>query len=529
VKATLRPYQERLVEGTFAALASSPSTLAVMATGLGKTVCFSAVAERWRQGRVLVLAHREELIFQAAEKIADATGADPGIEMASERVDRGSRCKVVVASVPTLTKPKRLRKFDPRDFGLVVVDEAHHATAASYLRILDYFRDGLPAAEEGPPVPGNPDSRRLGLTATANRTDGSALGQVFETVAFDYGIAPAVEDGWLVPVRQQVVKVEGLDFSKARTTAGDFNEADLEAIVSQEEILHRVAAPTVELAAGLPTLVFCVTVKHAERMSEILNRYKDGSAAWVCGATDKDTRRETLARFRAGKVQFLCNVGVLLEGFDAPRCACVAMARPTKSLLLYTQTLGRGTRPLPGLLDPLGEAEPAARRAAIAASGKPSLLVLDYAGNAGRHRIVTSADLLGGKYEPAVRDYARRTLLEEGRAVAVADALERAKDEVDFLAEEREREEKAAREREARRHVTARAEYHAYGVSPFGGAASSTPGTAAAPRRVPPSDGQVRHLCWLGVPEITARSYSRAQAHVVISRLRRERGLPEKS
>src|SRR5262249_37454191 len=146
----------------------------------------------------------------------------------------------------------------------------------------------------------------------------------------------------------------------------------------------------------LPTLVFCASVGHARLMAEVLCRYRRGSARALDGTSHPEERRAVVGDFRAGRLQYLCNCGLFLEGFDAPAVAVVVMARPTKSLALYTQILGRGTRPLPGVVDPLALAPAAERRAAIAASAKPRMLVLDFVGNSGRHRIITAADLLGG-------------------------------------------------------------------------------------------------------------------------------------
>jgi superfamily II DNA or RNA helicase len=382
------------------------------------------------------------------------------------------------------------------------VDEAHHAVAATYRRILDHFA-----------------AKRLGVSATPKRADDVALGQVFESVAFRYGIVDAIEDGWLVPVSQQCVKVEGLDFSAVRSLAGDFNEGELEKILTEESILHKVAAPTVELAADAPTLVFCCTVKHAEMMAAVIGRYKPGSAAWLSGATSRDVRRETVQRYKDGKLQFLCNCGLFLEGFDAPVTSAVVMARPTKSAPLYAQVLGRGTRPLPGVVDGIDTAE--GRKAAIAASAKRGMLALDFVGNAGRHKIVTAADVLGGRYGTPVREYARETVSAESRPVPVAEALDRAEAELALI--------NALAER--RRRILARAEYHTREVSPFdrrqtaSGAATVAPPRAGSPRGEPATDKQVWRLHRrYGVPLATARAYTKRQASAVIDRYMRERG-----
>ncbi len=341
------------------------------------------------------------------------------------------------------------------------------------------------------------------------------MGQVFETVAYDYGIEPASDDGWLVPIHQRVVKVDGLDFTKVRSNNKDFVESELEAILAQEKMLHAVAAPTMDLAGDLPALVFCVTIAHAELLRDVLDRYKPGSAAAICKDTPKDRRRELIRDYKAGRLQFLLSVGVFTEGFDAPNTALVVMARPTKSIVVYTQALGRGTRPLKGVIDGLEEATPAERRAAIAQSGKPNVLVLDFAGNAGRHKIIQAADLLGGKYSATVRDYAKKNAETDGKAMPVDDALRRAADESAYEEEKRERASHRAK-------IKAQAEYRSYAVSVYGGS------EAASPRPDMPSGGasekQIALLLKLGVNMTTAMSYGRKQASAVIDDLMEKRG-----
>lgn len=498
----LRPYQDRCVNAVFDALGSHRSALVDMATGLGKTVIFSHVADRW-PGRVLIMAHRDELIRQAADKVQAITGVRPGIEMAGERVyENGGigRPKVVIASVQTLTSGDRLAKFDPSQFGLVITDEAHRGVAKSYRRVFAYFDR-------------NPDSRRLGVTATPLRADQLALGQVFETVAFRYPIEDGIADGWLVPVAQHAVHVDGLDFSRLRTIAGDFHEGELEKILTEEAVLHKVAAPVVELAGSRPTLVFCCSVKHAELMAAVLNRYKSHSAEFLCGASDPSHRAERVQAFRAGRLQFLCNCLLMTEGFDAPPTALVVMARPTKSLSLYCQLIGRGTRPLPGVVD--GIETPQDRRAAIACSDKPGLLVLDFVGNSGRHQIVTALDVLGGKYGTPVRDYAKETVAAEQRETPVAEALDRAERELTLDADQE--------EYQRRRHITAEADYRTREVSPFGGSVAPAVAEQKAPRGEPATDKQVRYLCFLGVPYATAKAYTKRQAGAVIDSILKKR------
>jgi superfamily II DNA or RNA helicase len=340
----------------------------------------------------------------------------------------------------------RMTRFDPRLFGVLVVDEGHHGISRSYRRVIDFYTDG------------NPDIRILGVTATPDRADEEALGQVYETVAFDYEIEDAIKDGWLVPVAQQMVHVEGLDFSGCRTTRGDLNGADLAKVMEYEENLHRVVAPAIEIAGNRRTLVFCSSVDHAERMCEMFNRHRDGMSAWVCGKTEKDERRKILANYSAGRVQVVCNCGVLTEGFDNPGVEIVVMARPTKSRSLYAQMAGRATRPADAIAHELNTHEsPEARRALIEASCKPSCLIVDFVGNSGRHKLMTSVDILGGRVSEQVRELAVKKL-GDGKPRRVDEALDEAGE-----AEVREKERQAAR----RAALTARAKWTVQNVDPF--------------------------------------------------------------
>lgn len=497
-----RPYQSEAVDAVFAGFPHHASQLLVMATGLGKTICMAHVARRWIDDspcRVMMIAHREELISQSKEKFERIAGwSGVGVEMADERT--GHVGAVAVATVQTLSS--RLGKFRPGDFGLLMIDEAHHAVSPSYRKVIDHFRRG------------NPSLRVLGVTATPKRADDLAMGQVFDHCCYDYGIAPAVGDGWLVPVVQRAIRCKSLDFSKCRQTAGDLNEGDLDKIVREEKVLHEVCAPLVREAGDRPTLVFAVTVAHAHALAAVLGRYKDRSAVALDGKTDKETRREQVARFKRGEFQFLVNCGLFLEGFDAPNTACVAMARPTKSLALYTQVLGRGTRPLPGTVDGEGLDTPEARRDAIAGSDKPHMVVLDFVGNSGRHKIVTAQDVLGGKYGEPARAYARQLSEEdeEAKAKPVQEVLEWAAGDLAFIEE--------CREMARRREIKARAEYEAARVSPFQGG-----GPAAKAERPAPMPGteatapQVNYLVYrAGWRRDAASRLTKTQASAIIGR-----------
>lgn len=455
----LRDYQEKAVEAIIESWRQFASCLIVLPTGCGKTVVFGEVIRRLLGGeidiadiprRAMVLAHREELIHQARDKVVALTHADTQVEMGEFKVTPmfGAMPRVVVSTVQTQATG-RMAKFSPGDFGVLVIDEAHHATAASYRRCAAHYL-------------ANPRCRLLGVTATPDRADASALAQVFRHVAFEYTITEAIRDGWLVPIAQRYVKVGTLDFSGVHTTAGDLNAAELAEVLEEEQNLHGVAAPAVEVCGERRAIVFAATVRQAERLAEIIRR-RGRTADWVCGKTPREERREKLARFSSGETQFMVNVGVLTEGFDDAGVEMVVMARPTKSRALYAQMAGRATRPAAAVAGRLGELATAEeRRALIAASAKPSCTILDFVGNSGRHKLVTSADILGGRdddpLEEEARRRAKRRCEQADRALDIAEELERSREEI--------RREKAEAERR-RNFVVAKAKYTLFDVNPF--------------------------------------------------------------
>jgi superfamily II DNA or RNA helicase len=423
----LRDYQNKAIKGVCDTLRSHKSALVVSPTGTGKTVLF-AEAARMATKRVMVIAHREELLVQAADKIESVMGERPEIEQSILWANESffGKSKVVVASVQTLNarmkSGRRMERFSPDEFSLVIFDEAHHAVSDSYRRVVDWFHKI------------NPSCRILGFTATPDRADKLALGSVFEAVAFDYNIRQAIEDGWLVPIKNTVVNVDGLDFTNVRSTAGDLNKKDLAAVMEFEKVLHGVAVPTLDLIGDKQTIVFAASVKQAERLAEIFDRYRPNSAGFVSGAMEPDRRRDVIARFKSGALQILVNVGVATEGFDAPGVGCVVMARPTKSRSLYAQMVGRGTRPSPGVPD--RHDNPEDRRAAIAASDKPHCMVIDFAGNSGQHRLIHATDILGGEEPDEVLDRAYE-IVDKGVTNDVAEAVEIAKVEIEEEEKER--------------------------------------------------------------------------------------------
>jgi superfamily II DNA or RNA helicase len=280
----------------------------------------------------------------------------------------------------------------------LIVHNCHHAPSASYRRVIDHFSG----------------AKIVGITATPDRADEKAMGQVFESVAYVYEIEDAINDGWLCPIRVRQVFIGEINLSACRTTAGDLNQGDLNAAMAVEEALHGVVKATIEQAGDSKTLVFTTSVENAKRLAEIFNRYKPDSARSVDGGTQIDDRRGILAAYKRGEFQYLTNCAIATEGFDEPEIACVAMARPTKSRSLFAQMVGRGLRIHPSKPD--------------------GTLILEFTGNSGKHHLASSVDILGGRYEEDEVDAAQEIVkknpgmrADEALAQAHAEAVEKAK------------------------------------------------------------------------------------------------------
>jgi superfamily II DNA or RNA helicase len=359
----LRPYQLHAVDAVALEHTRHRATLLVLGTGLGKTVAFGAYSKRIVEagGKVLVIAHRGELLDQAAGTLA-RFGLTVAIEQGSQRVDPSQLPDVVIASVQTM-RGKRLASFAPNAFALVVIDEAHHATATSYRDVLEHF---APA-------------KVLGVTATPQRADGVGLRTVFASVAYRMELGAGIAGGYLAPIELRSVVVESLDLTKVRTVAGDLAAGDLERELTRDGTLHEVAGPLAELAAGRQTLAFCAGVAQAHALAQVLEGYGVKAAA-VDGSMTPEQRATVLADYRSGRVQTVCNAMLWTEGFDAPETACVALVRPTRSRSLLVQMIGRGTR---------------------IAEGKGACLVLDFVpGRPGKLRLSSPADALAGSDLP---------------------------------------------------------------------------------------------------------------------------------
>lgn len=454
-----RPYQKEAEDATINVWKEGKrKALVVMPTGTGKTILFASIIRRTFPRRAMVLAHRQELVWQAREKIKKVTGLTVDVEMGEYKAQLEAglfhpKSSVIVSSIQTQTSGGdgggRLGRFDPNDFGLLIIDEAHHATAASYRRVLDYYMS-------------NPNLVVLGVTATPDRSDEEALGQIFDEVSYDYEILDAINDGWLVPVEQQLVSIESLNFEKINTVAGDLNQSQLDAEMNSERNLYGIASATIDIVGNRRGIGFAASVRHAQRLSEIFNRHKTGMAAVVSAKTDKDERKKIISDFSKGKIQWLWNCGVFTEGFDDSGVEIIAMGRPTKSRALYAQMAGRGTRPHETISNRLNDAPAAVvRRMMIDRSIKPSCLIIDFVGNSGKHKLMTTADILGGKMSEQAIENARIEARRAGRPVRMDKVIE---EEEKKLEEQKKRKE----EQEARRaKLIAKADYKTQRIDPF--------------------------------------------------------------
>jgi superfamily II DNA or RNA helicase len=257
----------------------------------GKTRVMTEVAQRRKDDKILILAHRDELLQQAVERFGRDCDETIGLDKAE---DFAGDQRIVVGSIQTVSMPSRLERFAPGRFDLVMIDEAHHSPSTTYRRVVDYFGD----------------AKVLGVTATPDRADEKAMGQVFDSVAFLYEIEDAINDGYLCDVRCSRIEIAGLDLSNVKTVAGDLNQGELDAVMAVEEVLLGVADATIREAGKRRTLLFTTSVANADKLAEILNRHREGCAMAVNGKTELDRRRGILKAHQSGDYQFLCNVGI---------------------------------------------------------------------------------------------------------------------------------------------------------------------------------------------------------------------------
>nr|DAN95074.1 MAG TPA: Chromatin remodeling complex ATPase [Caudoviricetes sp.] len=351
----MRPYQQAAREAIHAEWNDGRRrTLLVLPTGTGKTIVFAAVTEdQVRSGsRVLVLAHRGELLEQAADKIKRSTGLASAVEKA-EQTCLDSWCRVVVGSVQSLQRPARLEQFPADYFGTIIIDEAHHAITDGYQRVLEHF----------------PEANVLGVTATPDRGDMRNLGEVFDSLAYEYKLTQAIREGYLCPILAQTIPLQ-LDISQVTLSGGDFAVGGLGTAL--DPYLEQIAAEMQTACAGRKTVVFLPLIKTSQKFRDILNS-KGFRAAEVNGQSED--RAEILSDFSNGKYNVLCNSMLLTEGWDCPSVDCIVVLRPTKVRSLYSQMVGRGTRLSPE-------------------TGKKDLLLLDFLWLTERHELCRPADII---------------------------------------------------------------------------------------------------------------------------------------
>ncbi len=349
----LRPYQQAAVDAVLHEWdIGHNKTLLVLPTGCGKTICFAKIAEsQVRVGnRVLILAHRGELLEQAADKIAKATGLKCAMEKA-EQTALQSWYRITVGSVQTLMREKRLSQFSPDYYDTIIIDEAHHSISDSYQNVLNYFSN----------------ARVLGVTATPDRSDMRNLGQIYDSLAYEYKLPQAIKAGYLSQIVAQTIPLQ-LDIAHVGMAAGDYKVGELGTAL--EPYLDKIAEEMVTYAKDRKTVVFLPLVETSKKFCRYLRKY--GFRAAEVNGNSQD-RAEVLKDFEGGKYDVLCNSMLLTEGWDCPSVDCIIVLRATKSRALYSQMVGRGTR--------LHE-------------GKENVLLLDFLWNTERHELCRPAHLI---------------------------------------------------------------------------------------------------------------------------------------
>ncbi|MFE1748979.1 DEAD/DEAH box helicase [Streptomyces anandii] len=377
---TPRPYQADAIKALISGWAAGVHNrlAVVLPTGAGKTVVFSNLIDellpQMNGARALVIAHREELIEQAAAKI-HAVRPDLRVGVVKAERDEHQDADVIVASIQTLAVERRRKAIE--NIGVVIVDECHHAAAPSYMTVLEHF-----GAWRGLPV--------AGFTATMTRTDGG-LADVWQDVVFTLDILEMIEDGYLCDVRGKRVIVDGLDLDSVRTRAGDLQDGQLGQALEDSDAGPVVARAYQEHAGDRAGVVFTPTVSTAQAMADAFTATGIPAAA-IWGDMPRDDRAATLDRYRAGDVQVLTNCMVLTEGFDAPWTSCAVIARPTKSAGLYCQMAGRALRLW---------------------KGKRDALILDVMGASTRHKLASIVDLTGREVVMSDEDQTLREAVRE--------------------------------------------------------------------------------------------------------------------
>ena len=383
----LRPYQQAAADAIFGQWQSGVNkTLLVLPTGTGKTVVFASITENCVKNgdRVLILAHRGELLQQAADKLLKFTGLRCAVEKAEESC-LGSWYRVAVGSVQSLQRPARLERFPTDYFDTIIIDEAHHCVSDGYLRVLDYFSG----------------AKVLGVTATPDRGDMKNLGQVFDSLAYEYTLPAAIKDGYLCPIKALTIPLQ-LDISGVGVQSGDFKPGELGTAL--DPYLDQIADEMEHYCKNRKTVVFLPLVKTSQKFKDILNRH-GFRAAEVNG--DSEDREQVLQDFEQDRYNVLCNSMLLTEGWDCPSVDCVIVLRPTKVRALYSQMVGRGTRLHPG---------------------KDHLLLLDFLWHTERLDLCHPADLVCEDREVAQK--MTEEVNDKGAAVDLLEAQQQAESDV---------------------------------------------------------------------------------------------------
>jgi superfamily II DNA or RNA helicase len=337
----LRPYQSALKHDIYAAFRDgNRAVMAQLPTGAGKSVILSAIAKDGdnHKRRVLFLVHRKELVMQL---VGHLQHQNLQAEVIMAGYQYRPQHQFQVASIQTL-----VRREMPRDINLIIIDEAHHATADSYRTVIDNY----------------PDAKVLGVTATPVRTNGSGFRDLFDALVLGPSMQTLIDEGFLVKPEIFASPLK-FDLSKVKVTAGDYNERQLYDIMNNEALIGNLVGSWQKRAAGKKTCVFAINVEHSKQIAEQYNA-AGINAAHIDGTTPADVREAMLRRFASGEITVLVNCAIVTEGFDVPEIECVQLVRPTKSLALYLQCVGRGLRP---------------------ATGKTSAIILDHADCVFRH------------------------------------------------------------------------------------------------------------------------------------------------
>ncbi len=389
----LRPYQTEAKDAVFSKWEHGDrKTLLVLPTGCGKTIVFAKITEECVQHgeRVLILAHRGELLEQAADKILKTTGLRCAIEKA-EYSCLNSWYRVAVGSIQSLMREKRLKQFSPDYFNTIIIDEAHHCVSDSYRKVLDHF-----------------DSANvLGVTATPDRGDKRELGTYFDSIAYEYTLPKAIKEGYLSPIKAMTIPLK-LDISSVGIQTGDYKASDLGSAL--DPYLYSIADEMAQICKERKTVVFLPLVSTSRKFRDILNE-RGFKAAEVNG--ESGDRAEVLKDFDSGEYNVLCNSMLLTEGWDCPSVDCVVILRPTKLRGLYSQMVGRGTRLAPG---------------------KDHLLLLDFLWQTEKHELCRPACLICEN--EAVAQKMTENIAEAGGPVDIEEAEEKAQSDAAAQREE---------------------------------------------------------------------------------------------